>query len=78
MGLCVADALGVPLVAVFGPTDARKTGPYFQRNRVVTSGACQEAPCMRRDCDRRPCTAMAAVSGRAVFERAVAVLEGGL
>ena len=73
--LHVADALGVPLVAIFGPTDPAKTGPYIQRDRVMVSHACPEAPCFRRDCRRAPCDAMRAVSGRAVFERAVAVME---
>lgn len=73
--LHVADALGVPLVAIFGPTDPVKTGPYIQRDRVMVSHACPEAPCFRRECGREPCDAMRAVSPRAVFERAAAVME---
>ena len=72
----IADALGVPLVAVFGPTDPARTGPYFQRRRVVTSGACDKAPCFRRKCPLEYCEAMAAVSGDEVYRRAAAVLEG--
>jgi len=73
--LHVADALGLPLVAIFGPTDPEKTGPYVQRGRVLTSKACPQAPCFRRECSRVPCDAMRAVSPREVFERAAAILE---
>ncbi len=42
-------ALGVPLVAVFGPTDAEATGPVGPSTSVVSEPvAC--APCFLRDC----------------------------
>jgi len=45
----VASALGVPLVAVFGPTDWRETAPRGERSRVVREDvAC--APCKLREC----------------------------
>jgi len=71
----VADALGTPLVAVFGPTDPARTGPYFQRERVVTAAPpCREAPCLRRECSDMAC--MRNITGEAVFLKAAAVLEG--
>lgn len=73
----IADALGLPLVAVFGPTDPVKTGPYFQRDRVLTSDVCSRAPCFKRRSVHEYCDAMTAVSGREVFDRACAVLEEG-
>jgi heptosyltransferase-1 len=33
--LHIAAALGTPVVAVFGPTNPRRNGPYSQRSRVV-------------------------------------------
>jgi lipopolysaccharide heptosyltransferase I len=45
----LAAALGRPLVAIFGPTDARRTGPYAQHVRVVTAPI-ECAPCQRRRC----------------------------
>lgn len=45
----IAAALDVPTVALFGPTDPAKTGPYGPRNRVVQT-AVDCAPCMQRDC----------------------------
>lgn len=47
--LHMATALGVPVVTPFGPTDPRRTGPYGQPHRVVTSDvACR--PCFARVC----------------------------
>jgi lipopolysaccharide heptosyltransferase II len=45
----LAAALDRPTVAVFGPTDPRRTGPYSHRARVVR----REMPCM--PCLRRKC-----------------------
>lgn len=47
----IAAALGVPLVAVFGPTDWRKTSPWTPRARVVRVDV-DCAPCRVRECDR--------------------------
>jgi heptosyltransferase I len=70
-----ADALGTPLVAVFGATDPERTGPYFQRKRVVRAeGVCPKAPCFRRGCSDMKC--MDAISGAEVFAKMAAVLEG--
>ena len=72
--LHIADALGAPLVAVFGPTDPARTGPYFQRAHVVTSAVCPEAPCMKRECSDMIC--MRSVSPQEVFRRAAEIMEG--
>ncbi len=50
----LAAAVGTPLVAVFGPTNPARTGPYSDRAAVVTSAA-HCAPCYRRQCDRLVC-----------------------
>ena len=45
----VAAALGVPVVAVFGPTDWRETGPVGARQRLVREPVpC--SPCLLREC----------------------------
>lgn len=45
----LAAALGVPVAAIFGPTDERSTAPVGERVRVVTARAwCR--PCMLREC----------------------------
>lgn len=45
----IAAALGVPTVAVFGPTDDVATGPYGRRTRIVREPV-DCSPCMLRDC----------------------------
>lgn len=48
----VAAALGKPLVAVFGPTEPRRTGPYGRLQSVIQLDLpC--APCFRSRCFRR-------------------------
>ncbi|HUA67180.1 MAG TPA: glycosyltransferase family 9 protein, partial [Candidatus Saccharimonadales bacterium] len=45
----VAAALGKPLVALFGPTEPRRTGPYRQLNSVVRIDLpC--SPCLKSHC----------------------------
>jgi heptosyltransferase-1 len=45
----VAAALGRPVVAIFGPTDPQRTGPYGQVDSVL-SEAVECAPCMKAKC----------------------------
>jgi heptosyltransferase-2 len=45
----IAAALGVPTVAVFGPTEDFTTGPYGRRTRIVREPV-DCSPCMLRDC----------------------------
>jgi ADP-heptose:LPS heptosyltransferase len=45
----VAAALGKPVVALFGPTEPRRTGPYGQVEHVLqTALPCQ--PCFKSRC----------------------------
>jgi len=57
----IAAAFGVPLVAIFGPTDHTTTAPYTDRSIVVRSEA-DCAPCLKRECpvDHRCMTAVTA------------------
>jgi heptosyltransferase-2 len=68
----LAAALGVPTVAVFGPTDPRETGPFSPRARVVRESV-ECSPCLYRDCpiDHR---CMERVPADRVFEEARALL----
>ena len=45
----IAATEGVPIVALFGPTSARQTGPYGPGHRVL-SGRAPCSPCYRREC----------------------------
>lgn len=70
----IAAAFGVPIVAVFGPTDSRATAPYGQERSVVRE-AVDCAPCLLRDCpiDHR---CMTRISVDRVYETAVQQLAG--
>jgi len=45
----IAAAVGTPVVAIFGPTSPRRTGPYGRGHRVLT-GRAPCSPCYRRHC----------------------------
>jgi len=45
----VAAALGVPVVAIFGPTDSRETGPVGDAHRIVREPV-HCSPCKLREC----------------------------
>ncbi|MBM2828949.1 MAG: ADP-heptose--LPS heptosyltransferase, partial [Actinobacteria bacterium] len=47
----IAAALGVPLVAIFGPTDWRTTAPWTENAKVMRVDV-DCAPCRLRECDR--------------------------
>ena len=71
----VAAAIGTPVVAIFGPTSAERTGPYGPGHRVLAAAA----PC--RPCFRRKCLyssgpeALACLTGVAAEEVARHLLE---
>lgn len=48
----MAAALGVPVVAVFGATDPRRTGPYGPKHRVLVSEGLSCRPCFSESCAR--------------------------
>jgi lipopolysaccharide heptosyltransferase II len=65
----VAAALGRPLVALFGPTEPRRTGPYGQIGSVLqTRLSC--VPCMKSRCTHvRPMECLLAITPDVVLER---------
>ncbi len=69
----IATAFGVPVVAVFGPTDVRTTAPFGGRPRVVRHQV-ECAPCLLRECpiDHR---CMTRVTVGEVYEAALRQLE---
>jgi lipopolysaccharide heptosyltransferase II len=70
--LHLANALGTPVVGLYGPKDPGVNGPFFDRSRVVRSGvAC--SPCTLRRCADRLC--MRALTVSAVLDAATELLE---
>ena len=67
----LAAAAGVPVVALFGPTDPAKTGPYGE-GHVVFNASCNGTPCMRRECPHPPAACHRAVSAEDVADAVVA------
>jgi len=50
----MAAALQKPIVAVFGPTDPRRVGPYCPTATIVST-VVECSPCTRRACDHHSC-----------------------
>ncbi len=72
--LHMAVALGVPVVTLFGPTDPRRTGPYGEGHRVITSKvACR--PCFARVCKLPEVECMNRISPSEVIESSREVLR---
>ncbi|MBC8001557.1 MAG: lipopolysaccharide heptosyltransferase II [Opitutaceae bacterium] len=71
----VAVAVDTPVVALFGPTDPRRTGPYGQVDRVL-SHRLPCAPCLKDVCRfERPMECLRAVTPRIVFNEAVSRIQ---
>lgn len=71
----VAAALGRPVVALFGPTEPRRTGPYGQLENVFQSRL-ECVPCMRAVCRYREHLAcLHAIAAEAVATRVRQLLQ---
>jgi len=69
--LHIADALRVPVVALFGPKDPAVYGPRYAPRRIVRSSvSC--SPCTKRSCDHRTC--MISITPEMVLEAASELL----
>jgi lipopolysaccharide heptosyltransferase I len=50
----IAAAFDIPLIAIFGPTNPVRTGPYGKRHIIVKAGA-DCAPCYKKKCGNIKC-----------------------
>jgi ADP-heptose:LPS heptosyltransferase len=50
----IAAAMGTPTVALFGPTDPERTGPYGGGHKVL-QGRMTCIPCFKRKCRENQC-----------------------
>lgn len=72
----VAAAIGRPLIALFGPTEARRTGPYRQLHNVLRVPALPCAPCMKASCRfERPLECLRALDPAEVVAKAQTILS---
>ncbi len=71
----VAAALGKPVVALFGPTEPRRTGPYRQVDRVLQLRLpC--VPCLKARCtNAKPIECLSALPPTAAFQAVMKRLE---
>jgi lipopolysaccharide heptosyltransferase II len=69
----IAAAQGTPVLAILGPTDARRTGPYGQLENVLT-GECELMPCLKRECPGLGTKCMKELDPARVAEKALAIL----
>jgi len=68
----IAAALGVPVVAIFGPTSPQRVGPYGAGHRVIQADV-DCAPCYQRRCDTLEC--MRRISPAEVAQAAAELME---
>ena len=72
----VAAALKTPVIAVFGPTEPRRTGPYGQAQRVLQARELPCVPCFKARCPLpRPLECLDRISAAAVALRAGELLR---
>lgn len=68
----IAAAVGTPAVALFGPTDPARTGPYGEMHSIIRA-ADDCSPCFKRECPEVRC--MSGITVGRVFDAAVDILE---
>jgi ADP-heptose:LPS heptosyltransferase len=70
----MAASLGTPVLAVFGPTDKKRTGPYGDRHRVA-EGKLRCQPCFSKQCRFRDGSCLRAVTPECVTTIALEMLH---
>lgn len=71
----LAAALGVPVLALFGPTDPVRTGPYGASHRVMRFDRLTCVPCFSERCARGDLACLRNVFPSAVAETAAEMLQ---
>jgi len=71
----IAAAMGTPTVALFGPTDPKRTGPYGTGHKVL-QGRMNCIPCFKRKCPENLC--MKEITVEEVLAAAEGILTAGL
>lgn len=71
----VAAALNVPVVALFGPTDPVRTGPYGNIHCVLRAQDTPCSPCFKANCNKADHACMKNITPDAVVEAALELLR---
>ena len=71
----LAAALGRPVLALFGPTNPRRTGPYGPRHRVLTAADLACRPCYEDICRNGKPDCMAGITPECVAATALEMLR---
>jgi ADP-heptose:LPS heptosyltransferase len=71
----MAAALGVPVLALFGPTDPARTGPYGPNHRVLWVNGLPCRPCFSDTCSRDDHACMARLYPSQAVELAAEMLK---
>ncbi len=71
----LAAALKVPVVALFGPTDPVRTGPYGGASVVIRAKDAPCSPCFKARCRRPDRACMAGIAPDAVVQAALQLLQ---
>lgn len=69
-----ADAMEVPVVAIYGATDPARTGPYHQPQQVVAKQGLDCRPCHARECRRQDIACLQTLDVEPVWQAVVAQL----
>ncbi len=65
----IAAFAGIPVVALFGPTDPAKVGPYGPGHKVIQKTDLDCLACRKRRCDDRKC--LEGITASEVFDETV-------
>jgi heptosyltransferase I len=69
----IAAFIGIPVVALFGPTDPEKVGPYTKRGLVIRRTDLDCLACRKRSCKNRTC--LEGISAETVFKETAKALR---
>jgi len=70
----LAAAMGTPVLAMYGPSDPLRTGPYGHKHRVLR-GKLRCQPCFSRRCRFRDNSCMLTITPESVINTAMAMLS---
>ena len=71
----MAASAGVPVLAIFGATDPRRTGPFGEKHRVVVMEGLECRPCFSDWCARHDLACLRDLPAERVVTQAMEMLN---